>query len=370
MLFLNIAILTLLLVISIVILVKRNKQITDYFLFAIIFSMALYVAADAWVLYELTHASFALRSIAGYLPFPPILFYSLLLTSKTHRIKSWWWLLLIFHFIYFVFIIGEIYIWNDIADIDVQILYKDPPNIYRLFYRGLHIYMIIVLIWFLRKLDRYQIKIRDYYSNLEGVDLSWLKYFLWVYISVYTTSFSLMMLLVFEVMTNLDLAFRLISVSIFIALVWMIYNGLRQYSLANFSEVVVQSDESKEKYETSSLQKEDSEKLFKNIDELFKNQKLFLNPDLKLQDVAKILESTNHKISQSINENAGVSFYTYVNNFRVEYFQTQLANPENQKFTILTLGFESGFNSKATMNRIFKKQLGETPREYLQRMHN
>ncbi|MCR9131676.1 MAG: helix-turn-helix domain-containing protein [bacterium] len=229
--------------------------------------------------------------------------------------------------------------------------------------------MIIVFIWYLRRLNLYQVKIKDYYSNLEGVDLSWLKYFLWVYISVYTTSFTVMVLYAFELIINLDLAFRIISVSIFSALVWMIYNGLKQYSLANFSDVELNESDNV-KYETSSLQKEDSEKLFKKIDQLFKEQMLFINPDLKLQDVARTLNSTNHKISQSINENAGISFYNYVNNFRVNYFKLQLADPEKRKFTILTLGFDSGFNSKASMNRIFKKQVGVTPREYLKTIHS
>ena len=77
---------------------------------------------------------------------------------------------------------------------------------------------------------------------------------------------------------------------------------------------------------------------------------------------------TNHNISQTLNEIAGKSFYDFVNDYRLRYFQEQLADPTKRQFTILALGMESGFNSKASINRVFKKQLGETPREYQKRM--
>ena len=41
-----------------------------------------------------------------------------------------------------------------------------------------------------------------------------------------------------------------------------------------------------------------------------------------------------------------------------------ISDPDNNKFTILALGLDSGFNSKATLNRIFKKQTGYSPMEY------
>lgn len=87
-----------------------------------------------------------------------------------------------------------------------------------------------------------------------------------------------------------------------------------------------------------------------------------------MQYLASRLGVTNHNISQALNETAGKSFYDYVNDYRLRDFQKLLADPGKKHFTILALGMESGFNSKASINRIFKKQLGETPREYQQRM--
>ncbi len=365
--FVNIAILTLLLVLALVVLVKKEKKITDYFLMAIILAIASYIASDIWIHQVLNRDSFAFHSIAGYLPFPPILFYGMLLISKTHRIQSSWWWLVSFPVVYYLFIIGDLYLWNDYDQFDIEKLYVAPPWTYHFFYKGLHLYIIVAMLWFQGKLKAYQSDIQDYYSNLEKVDLSWFRYFVWVYIAVYSTSLSAMLALNFDILENIETAFLFIAISILLSLLWMIYHGLRQYTLANFSEAEAPVSQPK-KYATSSLTSEDAEAFYQRIEELFEKEKIYRNPDLKVQYLASRLGVTNHNISQALNETAGKSFYDYVNDYRLRDFQKLLADPGKKHFTILALGMESGFNSKASINRIFKKQLGETPREYQQRM--
>jgi len=41
-----------------------------------------------------------------------------------------------------------------------------------------------------------------------------------------------------------------------------------------------------------------------------------------------------------------------------------LLDSKNKNFTILSVGFEAGFNSKTTFNTVFKKFTGLTPTEY------
>jgi AraC-like DNA-binding protein len=48
--------------------------------------------------------------------------------------------------------------------------------------------------------------------------------------------------------------------------------------------------------------------------------------------------------------------------------QKLLTDSGQTQFTILSLGFESGFNSKASLNRVFKEQTGLSPSEY-QKLH-
>lgn len=227
--------------------------------------------------------------------------------------------------------------------------------------------MIVLLIWFLGKLKNYQNKIQHYYSNLEDVDLSWFRYFLYISIFNYSASFTAMILSNLDLIAHIGIAYSIIRISIFLSLIWMFYHGLRQFALANFEETPILK-EKHEKYATSALSKESAEVIFEKIEALIEKEKLYLNPDLRVQDVAKELGVSNHNVSQSINVTAGISFYEYVNKFRLKYFQKQLADPHKKKYTILALGMESGFNSKATINRVFKRHMGETPREYQQRM--
>ncbi|NQZ79225.1 MAG: helix-turn-helix domain-containing protein, partial [Ekhidna sp.] len=359
----SIATLTLLLVLLLVVFAKRDKQITDYVLFAIILAIVCYVLSDILISIEYNKLTFAFRHIAGYLPFPPIFLFGLLITSEDHRIKRTWWWYFLFHFIYFLFIIGDVFIWNDYSIADIKRLKEEVSWDYHFFIKGLHIYMISLLIWFLGKLKSYQRKIHHYYSNISQVDLSWFRYFLLISIFNYSASFLAMILTNVGLLNHIDVAYAIIRISIFLSLVWMFYHGLKRYALANFDEPR-NTTEKHIKYATSALSTKKAEELFYEIEQLFEEKTLFLNPDLRVQDVAKELGVSNHNISQAINETADISFYDYVNNFRLKFFQKQLADPNKKQYTILALGIESGFNSKASINRVFKRQLGETPRQY------
>ena len=92
------------------------------------------------------------------------------------------------------------------------------------------------MIWFLDELRTYQSNIQDYYSNIEAVNLNWLKYFSWVYITVYSTSLITQLSYNFGIIKSIEVPYLLIGIAILLSLLWMIYNGLNQYSLANFSE--------------------------------------------------------------------------------------------------------------------------------------
>jgi AraC-like DNA-binding protein len=54
-----------------------------------------------------------------------------------------------------------------------------------------------------------------------------------------------------------------------------------------------------------------------------------------------------------------------VNTYRVEYVIDLMKNDEMRNYTLLSIGFEAGFNSKSSFFRIFKKLTGKTPSEYM-----
>ncbi len=120
------------------------------------------------------------------------------------------------------------------------------------------------------------------------------------------------------------------------------------------------SPNDKEKYKSSALT--NSSNLFKEIDELVKNEKLYLDSELKMDKVSKILSKPIPYISQAINENTQSSFPDYINSFRIEEAKQKLLtdNPD----TIFAITIDVGFNNKATFYNAFKKSTNTTPTEF------
>lgn len=102
------------------------------------------------------------------------------------------------------------------------------------------------------------------------------------------------------------------------------------------------------------------------IEALLQEEKLFENPELTLTDVAKKLETNVAVISKTINQGFQMNFNDCINNYRIEAVKNRFANGEHKKSTLLGIAFDSGFNSKATFNRAFKKNTGKTPKEFIE----
>ena len=100
------------------------------------------------------------------------------------------------------------------------------------------------------------------------------------------------------------------------------------------------------------------------INQLFEQEKLFLNPDLVLTDVARMIGTNRSYLSKYFNEQRNMSFHDYVNNLRLEHVESLInSKPE---FTIEEIALTSGFNSISTFRRAFVKKYGATPSQYRQ----
>lgn len=90
----------------------------------------------------------------------------------------------------------------------------------------------------------------------------------------------------------------------------------------------------------------------------------FLNENLRLSDVAKKMDLSTNDLSYFINQTYQKNFYKYVNDFRIAHACKLLKDESYHKYTIVAIGFESGFNSKSTFNQVFKEQTNLTPSAY------
>ena len=125
------------------------------------------------------------------------------------------------------------------------------------------------------------------------------------------------------------------------------------------------SDTISQKYANSSLN--NSQELFIQIKKLVKDEKLYLEFDLKLNTIADSLDQSIHHISQAINQNAEKSFPDFINEFRIEDAKIKLLI--SQPDTIFAISLDVGFNSKAAFYTAFRKYTKMTPTEF-KNIHN
>lgn len=98
---------------------------------------------------------------------------------------------------------------------------------------------------------------------------------------------------------------------------------------------------------------------------LFSDEKIYTHPNLTITHIAEMLETHRNLISSVINQGFEMNFNDFVNEKRTEAVIQKLKQREHTIKTLLSIALDSGFNSKATFNRAFKKHTGLTPRQYI-----
>ncbi len=115
---------------------------------------------------------------------------------------------------------------------------------------------------------------------------------------------------------------------------------------------------------TSNSWKLEDQRQLNQLINLLEKEKWYLKPDLTKQEVSLQLALHPNRLSYLVNKGLNCGFRDLLNQYRVNHLKKKLSNSENFRFTILSLGYECGFNSKASLNRIFKNHVGLTPQEY------
>lgn len=99
----------------------------------------------------------------------------------------------------------------------------------------------------------------------------------------------------------------------------------------------------------------------KRIAILFEKEKVYLNPNLKVSDIAAAIGTNRTYISAYFNKETQCTFYDYVNRYRIEYACKLLENSDEK---ILQIAELSGFNSSQAFIRVFIKIKGISPNKY------
>lgn len=121
----------------------------------------------------------------------------------------------------------------------------------------------------------------------------------------------------------------------------------------------------KVKYQKSSLSDSLAVSIHQEMKHLMETEKTFKDAELSLSQLAQKLRVHPNSLSQVINTYENRNFYDYINGQRIEEFKRIVTNPKNQKYTLLSLAFDCGYNSKTSFNRNFKKVTGVSPSVFL-----
>ena len=109
------------------------------------------------------------------------------------------------------------------------------------------------------------------------------------------------------------------------------------------------------KYKSSALNKNRYPVLFSQIEELIESEKLYLNQNLTIKNIADRLVMNSKYISQVLNHYKNMSFIEFVNQHRVEEAKKLINSPASKSLTLEAIGNSAGFHSKSSFIKAFKK---------------
>ena len=210
----------------------------------------------------------------------------------------------------------------------------------------------LVLYFGFRRITAYNAVVETNYSDIEGKRIVWVKTLLVLFAVTSLVSFVFNLIgrqrFIDEVV---PLAIPAVLFSMLLLLIGHV--GLNQrFSVQDIeAEVFLESEPIPEDCAYSEL--------LEKIRKLMSEEKLYLYPNLKVSDLARLLNSNRNYIYNAINVEMGISFSDYINSQRIDYASQLLeANP---KLSINDVMFKSGFTSTSAFYRNFKKFKGITP---------
>ena len=210
----------------------------------------------------------------------------------------------------------------------------------------------LVLYFGFRRITAYNAVIETNYSDIEGKRIVWVKTLLVLFAVTSLVSF------VFNLIGRqrfIDEAVPLAIPAVLFSMLLLLIGhvGLNQrFSVQDIeAEVFLESEPIPEDCAYSEL--------LEKIRKLMSEEKLYLYPNLKVSDLARLLNSNRNYIYNAINVEMGISFSDYINSQRIDYASQLLkAHPE---LSINDVMFKSGFTSTSAFYRNFKKFKGITP---------
>ncbi len=266
---------------------------------------------------------------------------------------------------------------------------------------------VFILLWALRELPRFERALKEEYSYAEYINLHWLR-------GVILLFFCLLMLWVYDSMASgvrYDNLFLFNSLVMWIAACFCFYrqsvviNAVKSYFVApsednaetnldaaendldkamahleaaeadqnaphahtqpeSVAETVAEPQpvaEQPVEPEPEELKLQQEAAFAERMYLLFEKEHVYLNPRLRLSELAMLLGTNRTYLSQYFNQNCESTFYDFVNDYRIHHAKLLLHSTDD---TLETIAMNSGFNSLSTFRRAFVQREGMSPIEF------
>ncbi|MBM9578289.1 helix-turn-helix transcriptional regulator [Leptospira sp. 201903070] len=106
----------------------------------------------------------------------------------------------------------------------------------------------------------------------------------------------------------------------------------------------------------------DIDALEKQLSYLIREERIYLDEDIRLPNVAEELGVSVHQLSSYLNDHKGINFNNYINQFRVEEAKSILINDPSR--SVISVGNAVGFNSNSVFHRAFLRETGMSPKKF------
>lgn len=218
-------------------------------------------------------------------------------------------------------------------------------------------YGIGLSLYGLMQVPRYDKLIKDKYSFTEHLSLSWLYYALVFFISI----LFMWLCACFKLDLWADSIFHMLSMALWAIICFNVYyqKDLPPDDISDYE--MIDDTGNTEAGPEPDVNEPNAIDFEKKLQKSFIDTKVFLNPALKLTDVARMLGTNRTYLSNYLNNEKNTTFYDFVNGLRLQHACTLL---RTTTLTLDLVGEQSGFNSLSTFRRAFVKQLGLTPHAY------
>lgn len=216
----------------------------------------------------------------------------------------------------------------------------------------------------IRTITRFDVELRNLFSDLRNKDLVWLRNLLLAYSAVWLLSLGYCLLAhIFRVTVShqwLTLASALVGLGILLPMTLL---ALRQPE--RFPGISPAQRAVAKATELPSTTKAQDEALTRKLEDLMASERPYLHSNLTVNRLAHLLGVPAKDLSRHLNQVLGRNFYEFVNGYRITEVKRRLADPEEDK-TVLDIMYEAGFNSKSVFNTLFRKSTGMTPTRFRQ----